>query len=812
MGNYGMKYSKFKKDIKSELSVLSTLEEKIDYLIDKLDFLNRIKAKTKKDIKLEKEIEHLDHKIYRLRKECNKPEDLGKKTNIVKVIKKIKHPTKRIEEDLNQENIAYLKEQMEKGAPAIAKDPFEYIEALSQYIQDVDIHLNYNNIKYCIEELKEYFNYNNTSIISQKYYIKFLVDRLKKIKLRIPKEEVTNREDLKKVIVYLEEYEYEKLTIANVNIKIIDPIFLEQSLRKAKSLSKLQKNLEMRSEEEFLLVLLDYLEKNLDQLNNDYVGNKHITRIIDFINENILELDSEFYTIFEIKLSNLNKIIKSNKNYVIDKGLLSKVKVSIDDTLSKLEGYRASTMTDNPITTHRMIKYIINDLKDVEFLIVIIKRLPNIVDTKIFDGTLETYFNIILNSNDHSLIIYYQKVIDVLFKYSPLTQQEISLLVNKKINSIRKRESFINREDKDYREALLNQTNIILNKANGYSCNELLEPYMNTGCEAKEVSINNVFTIDGKGTKVKENAFSIRTETRKINGRMDDVYYLTLYTSDISGYFEGKDFKEKLKSLLSSSLVINRAKYSFDEGEVKNAIAFTFKMDPEANIEEIKITKEKIKVAKNFYYNTLNEDFEHLSVPMNDQLIRFYFLGTTIIKKEYEKINKEYDSEYFINPDNFQKVFTQINEFITIQCNKVINEYFLNKGLILIDRQVIANYYKQMKNINISGKQLTNVEELLSEIERMYDSGVIYNASNINYGIDKYSKISSPLREVDSLINQLLAYHYSSCYIDKEEANMIGIILDSICDELNSKHKVKQLTKSKKVVKLYQSDEEDTIV
>ena len=808
-----LKYSKFKNDIRTELTIFSTLEEKIEYLINIQSDLKKLRSNSKKDIKLEKEIEYLNSKIYRLKKVASKPETLEIKEP-VKIVKKVKHVLKDTEDKLDEESIEELKEKMKMGASVIAKEPFEYIEALSLYIQSIDVPLNYNNIKYYIEELKDYFNNNNTSIIAQRYYIKYLIDRLKKIKPRIPKEEVNNREELKKVIDYLENYEYEKLTIVNVNITYVNPNLLEQSLIKVKVLSKLQKTLEIYDDEEFLILLLNYLENNVGILDNDYVGNKYISKILDYISENILELDSEFFPIFEIKLVNINKRIKNNQNYVVDKGLLSKVKVTIDDILSKLEGYRASIITDNPITTHRMIKYIINDLKDIEILLVTIKKMPNVIDNKIFNETLETYFNVILNSNDHSLIIYYQKVIEVLFKNSNLSIRDISLILNDKMNSIFSKDSFISREDKDYRTALLNQTNMILKKVDGYYYNDLIEPYMNSGYDVDKLSDNIIFTIDGRNAKTKENAFSISSTQRKRNGILEDVYYLTLYTSDMSDYFVGKDFNDTLSHLISSSMNLGseKTKYSLDEGEVRDVIAFTFRMDCRANIEEIKVTKEKIKVRKNFYYDTLKEDFKNLTALLNNQIIRFYFLGTSIIKREVEKNNKEYDGEYYSNPDNFEKIFSQINEYITIYCNGVLNDYFMSKGFTLIDRQFIASYMKQMRNTDNTGKQVSNFEELLLGVDRMYKSGVIYNASNINYGINRYSKVSAPLREVDSLINQLLAYHYSNCYVDKEEANMINFILDGICDELNAKYKQKQLTKSKKVVKLDKSGEEDTIV
>lgn len=799
--NSSLKYKKIRNKIRIDLDIYSSVDEKIEYINQLLETLEKLRHNSRSDIRLNNAIKFLRRKLYRLNKAVSKPP----RTIEIKKEKIKKNNPKNVEE---------LKTKMYNGVPTVIDDPIEYIEALSYYILNIDIPLNYNNIMYYIEELTDYFERNNIPTILQRYYIKFFIDSLKKVRSKLPKEDLM-KNDVKKVIEYLEEYECNRLTLDDINITYIAPDILEQALKKySSSISKVQKSLKICDNEEFLIILLDYLEQKSSYLDNSFVSNKYIHELIKYISENILEADKDYFKTYITKLNNINESIMDNKNYVVDKGLLSKIKVCIDDIIFKLEDRKFEMVTyDTSLTMHRTMKFVINELKDIEFLIILIKKAPNIIDSKLFNETLETYFNIILNSNDFSLIIYYQKVMEVLFTKSSLKTEQINELIKEKITSITSREFFLNREDREYRKSLLNHTYIILNKSNGFYYNELLENYIKYE-ETNEVQTEKtIITLDGKDTKIKENAFSIECYPRKLNASnpitkkavkmYDDIYYLTIYTSDISNYFMDKDFKNVFNSFIQSlsvNLKKDKKNYSLDEGELRDTIAFTFKMDSEANILDFTIKKEKIKVTKNLYYETLSDDLKSISVKLNNQLMRFYYLGTSIIKKDREENNKEYDGELLSNSKNIGIVFNKLNSYITKYCNWMINNYFKEKGYSLIDRQPINHYIVEMRNKKLN-KQISNFETLLSEISNKFKAGVIYNASNISFSIDKYSMISAPVREIDSLINQLLAYYYYNNNVSKEEANMISFILDGICDELNT-NKQKRIDKRKKSGKI----------
>lgn len=795
MGIEGLSYSKIKRKAKNELSNTKDIETAISKATEALDVLenlkqNNLKNKDENSIIITSNI--LNDVIKYYKNKINRLKRANERQLVLKTEKsKIKKPKKI---NITDENtIEKIKEKIKLGYPILIGEPIKYIKALSEYIIEADIPLDYHNIIYCIDELSQYFVDNRIPLISQKYYIKFFNENLKKSN-KLKQIEECNKEVLNKIFSYLDNYKYENKVSIDLSF-YVDYDELEQYLLKTKVLSKIQKKLDL-DDEEFVSLLLNYLEKKSINLNNKFIGNQYITKILDYVKDNIFKIKKETYNSFQIKLVNIKGNIVTNNNYIYGKGLLNKAKIEIEEILEKIKVFKEDISLSNPIVLQRTLRYIINDFKDIELLSVYLKKIGKKLDIKIFNEILEKYINIILNSNNYNLIIYYQKVMEVLFEYSIFTIDEIDNMLHEKFELLMSRDSFRNREDIEYRKILLDHTYIILNKINGYYYNDLLETYL-IPKQYEIIDTNNtIFTIDSEGTKIKENAFNIQVLRSSKN---DDLFFLTLYTSDLSSYFEGKDFKEVLEGFINGTLELGSEakKYSFDEGVVRDAIAFTFKMDINANIYDIDVTKRKICIGKNYYYNTLKNDLENITPGLQKQLLRFYALGTSLIKKELEKEGKEYNSDYYSNPDNYGKVFSKINSVITSYCNEAINPYF--KNLSLIDRQSVKTYMERLDNC----KDISCLKELKSEIENKYQSGVIYSSSDSNFD-SKYSKVSSPLREVDALINQLLAHYYKNRVVTKEESNAINSALNTISQELNSVSKThqKKLTKVKKVVEL----------
>ena len=345
--NSSLKYKKIRNKIRIDLDIYSSVDEKIEYINQLLETLEKLRHNSKSDIRLNNAIKFLKRKLFRLNKAVSKP------PRIVEIKKE------KVKKN-NPENVEELKTKMFTGVPTIINDPIEYIEALSCYILNVDIPLNYNNIMYYIEELTDYFERNNIPTILQRYHIKFFIDSLKKVKSKLPKEDLM-KNDVKKVIEYLEEYEYDRLTLDDINITYIAPDVLEQSLKKySSSISKVQRVLKICDNEEFLMILLDYLEQKSSHLDNSFVSNKYIHELIKYISENILESDKEYFEAYKTKLDNINQTILNNKNYVIDKGLLSKIKTCFDDIIFKLEDRKFEMVSyDTSLTLHRTVKFIL---------------------------------------------------------------------------------------------------------------------------------------------------------------------------------------------------------------------------------------------------------------------------------------------------------------------------------------------------------------------------------------------------------------------------------------------------------------------
>ena len=772
MGLRNFKYKKMRKIINDELLSFKTDKEKGEYLNDVIEELKDLKQTYdgKKDkIVLSDLIKNLSYKIYRI----NKHSDITIK------IKKTK--TKNME-------TKNLSSKMKIGTVAISNEPITYINALIEYISCVDIGINYNNIMYYITELQQNFVKDNYSVIIQKYYIKYLIDVLKKQKKSYRRND-SSRLVLKKIINYLKNIEYRNTDVLDVEIKYIDPTLIDSILRKNNVLKKTQKELGIYDNNEFILNLINYLENEVSNIDNSSKFNKYFN-ITDYLVSSITIIDIEYYEIIKNKLLLIRKQLSSKINFK-DKHYLNtpiaRLHNEVSELINKIDRYQVRNMIyKDDISVHRTVKYIINDLRSIELLEAIILKIPDSIDEKLFYETIETYFNIVLNSNNFSLVIYYQKVIEKIFINSNLSKDRIKIVLNNHIDSIIESETLRNRKDYKERINLLKHTLIILNKTLGYHYDEILGDYT---LDKKEINYNNyIFTLDSNGTKTYENAFNVKKEI--------DSYILTLYTSDISSYLKDS-FKSKLNEFLNMKAVYLGKKsheYSLEEGLLRPVIAYEFEFDFDNNFKNLNIYKTDIIVSKNLHYNTTLETINELDINISNEILYLLSICSNIYYKDKEV--------------KAPTSLAQLNSLITYHCNSLINSYFIKQGLPLIDRESINVYQKYMNEITHNDKQIPNLNELLDLLHNMYKSGVIYTSSNYNLIVPKHSKISSPMREIDSLINQLLSYYYfNKCNnISKDEANMLNFMLDNICDSLNTnkvvKNKVKKIDKNKKCVKI----------
>ena len=778
----------YKDVIRKEIKNFKESKQKLEYLVSILRSLKGIKSNIERNTDINQLIKYIENRI----------EYINKKTSNTEKIKIDKEEYK-----ITIENVEIIKNNMKQGHLVIVTEPLEYINALSLYISSIDISSNYNNIVSYIRELNNYFIENNLSVISQQYYIKYLINLVEKQKYKSVDD--TRKYDILELVRYLQNFKYNDIKVDDISFQSINFEDLDSLLKSNIKLSKIAVKVDVYDDSEFILILLDYLKQIVPSMNDDFISNKYLLKIIDYIDEKLLKLDNEYYLTYLNELINIQKILYerisiNNK----DKSILGRLNKDIKSLIKRLEQVKTESIDyyDSDIYIYRAIKYIINDIKDIDLLLEMINKIPNCIDSNVFNETLENYFNIILNSKNNSLITYYQKVIEIVFHNCSLDKNSIIDITNEKINKIINRDSFIKRDDYKYRVILLKHTLVIINKMSGYYYNEILKNVLKT----KEIKVNNktIFTLDADGTKIKENAFSIEKRHEK--------YILTIYTSDITEFFKNKNFEEVFERFINNKdikLGKEASNYSLDEGKYRDTIAFTFEIDNKSNILNLDVTKERIKVSKNFYYTNLDEEINKSDSNIKKQIKELYMLASDIIKVTQENANL---LDYY-DDINFEKI-PNVNSIVTTYCNRMINGYFTDKGLPLIDRESISSYCEEVRTKVESKKQIPNIDELLSSLENKYKTGVIYNSSNHNFNGIKHSKISAPLREIDAFINQSLAYYYSNYNLSKEEINMINFVLDGICDELNFKRKIKQkkLTKSKKVVKLNKSEEEDTII
>lgn len=755
-------------------NILSNIEP--DFLIDKKEYLIKIYTElifNKKEItkSINSLSDELKKEAYDKLNEINDTIScLRNKLSLVnkgikKIQKKVLESPKIVYKQKQYKEKEDMLEDMIEGKTIIIQDPINYLKVLKKYLKSINVNSNYYNVLFYVDTFKNYTM--SLSPLLQKECINLLINLLKSYK--------ENNEVIDKIINDLSDIKYEEINLDNINIPNIDIDLLEKTLKKNKNLNSIDRELKINDINITLIVILEfYKNKLLTYSNKNSYSNNYLKNIPEIIISNLGRIEIEYLTLIKKEINSIKDIIykKLNVNSVTQSNLmLINMYNEINQTINKL----IKLEEKNGILHEdldKQLRYIVNDIRSIELLSQFLMMNYQKLGYNTYEEILETYFNIILNSNNPNLIHYYQKVIQKLYNYSnDDIKNQMVIYMNEYVTKVLSKVTITNREDYVYRLKLFEHSMKLLQNKK-YNINDLLKI-----CVKKTKHFeckNNIFTIDADGTKIYENAYSVEFKNNK--------YIITLYTSDISdSILENIDINNK-NNLLSfnNSLV---------EDKERKTIAFSIIVDKHMHVENINIYKASIVVDKNLYYKTFDEDYNSCSSKVRESISNFIKVGN--ILSESDRLS-------------------EINRVVTIFCNQTITDYFYNNGMPLIDRESIQAYIKFLEKNNDS---MINIQQYINKLGQ---DGIIYNPCNYNFSTRKYCKVSSPLRENDALINQLLAWYYNNYHIDIEE---LALILDSICtnmgvitkEEVKQKNKINQLTNKINMVQCSQGDEKDKI-
>ena len=812
-------------------------EQTIEYIDLELKILEK-KEKKEFLIKILDELINKKKNIQNLIKLSNSNDNLENYKNIetynylidyvsYQITKLNNRKTKIIDDTYNvafykEQKIEYLYQEMKEDSPIIIDDVLNYIKAFDLFLFNIDINEYISTIKNRVIDIQKYIMEEEQSNIIQKYYISYLLDVLKKYKRKQDKKTI-ERIEFNNLIKLLEK-DYIKLDKNEVNIndiKIYDIVEIEDLIKNSKKdnykliTNELSKKYNILSSTQLIFSVLNYLKKKIliYDFNSNYIDNKYLLKISKYLIYLYNKLDEDISNLLESKLLEIEDMLYLNIKQMTDTKSKSLLKNIYDDLIflqKENEKYKLINKKKK-LDNNYEIRYIISKVKSIDFLILYLNNDKESINYDLFNEILEKYFNTVINSNDYNLILYYQKVIETIINYSKLDKNVLINIIESRIEKYIEKDSFNKRKDYIKRLEYLKNTLLVLNKSFSY------KEIINCIKPSKEKYENiTVITIDSPNTNIFENAFSI-------NRKNDDLIDFTLYTSDISNYLLQKGNENKLLQFIGNknvNLENEKNKYSLNENEKRDVIAYKFIIDNNMNIVWHDIYKTNIMVTKNIFYDSSIEDIlknTYSSIERKDLTIKrklcnsitlLYYLGTRIIQKS---LGSKYNNDNFEMKKNEEfKVFSIINTYVTNYCNKNITNYFNKLGYHLVNKENVNTLISKIESLDSIEYKVKEEKKLINNlIVLTKNDSNLYNISCHNLLLEKSNKVTSPMRQFDALLNQLLTYYYHNYEISEETKNILDLELNSLLDiqnifknkELKNKHKNKvlknELTKNK---------------
>lgn len=335
-----------------------------------------------------------------------------------------------------------------------------------------------------------------------------------------------------------------------------------------------------------------------------------------------------------------------------------------------------------------------------------------------YELILDKYSNTLLNKNyignsqkaisNFEELEYYKKLI---VKYLAYSFENDKLII--KDLTIKKIERIL---------YILNKNNIYLERSNEilnqikYFKEIIMLGSLNNNNEVKEINNEYIFSIDSDGTKIIEDALSIRKDSNN--------YYLNFYIPDLVSFIPRKSILDK-KALDR----YKNNKYAFpldivkffnlNQGKKKRVIGYHFIYDQEGNIKKVNIEKNIIKLYNAYSFEQFNKLF--LTDDKNANNIKELF--ELITNKKLDDIN--YSSSAVLS-------------FLIQDAGKIIGKYLNNQNIMCL--------YKDVSN---------------GEVHSVYQE-------------NDYVEFTSPIRSYISFLNQRILFETENIKELTEKCNIIN--------------------------------------
>ncbi len=590
-------------------------------------------------------------------------------------------------------------------------------------------------------------------------------------------------------------------------------------------------------------LLLQYLYEEIGTIHPDQVIEKYmyLFKIFKYF-ENIddeLEKERTLQNLNEaaaLCIKRINRIKKEKNRTNIDPAILKKFLDTIDVTIINLK-YKAiakSTNLQANEVSYELLKYLINIVRNYNYLFELLKLFPNNLTLKnrqgvyLIDELIEKYIAAVQNNESKIDIIYYEKIIK-LFVEDPKFNIETNIK-KKMVSKLNWTIKIINESDKktsDKDKATFFIKEVITDIKKNEDANRKIEhlqfkydinpnfPAIVLKDSKKMITLEDksqimdcrdkyTVTVDCDGTWAYDDACSLE--------RLDNGHYLLgIYVADVTmavprNSLVDIEAKKRAESVYSGMYVITMLPYDLTlsltlrKGNDRNAIGYFFELDDNANCVNFSVRRCLINVDDNYSYDKVNsmltdsKNIEEIKNIKDMYYISSKFHQNSDLRMQYrtlKKIKKSIVGSCSLSksPD-YDIAAMMIADFMT-QTNAFVADYFYKHPEIpFIYRINLASYGKDIiKNITDISKSEVSFEEMLNYINYICPPSTysVVNLGHNGLALPAYCHATNPLRNYSSLENERIIIEHmindgKDCDLDKSKA-----YLEKMCHYMNNR-------------------------
>ena len=516
--------------------------------------------------------------------------------------------------------------------------------------------------------------------------------------------------------------------------------------------------------------------------------------------------------LYRPKLQKIRKLYKDSLSFVdsYNKEYYKNVFLYLDNLLNNKK--KEIEDIQNEDNLYELLYEVIFSLKSLEYLDVLIEKIPNIINSKqdeipIFLKVLEAYLNDVKTEKLENKNSYYSRVLNKFLHEETfdLTNKMRDIILNN-LNDFLNGYKNISKEDLEMikniiahikKQCALDNYNIdkseyILSKRDLHS----LEKF-NKMIDKRVFLKEYIITIDDSNSQVLDDGISIfKLENGNILFKVHiaDPLAIFPYKSDVI-----QDAKNRTTTIYTSDEpiqmlpnILGSNKLSLMEDRKRLAKSFCFEYNQESGIVNFYIENTLIIVSKRYTYEDINELYKKGGTNKNEEeMFLLYDEIITYLKKVfqnaklYEEIKQENIIGHYQKMNSFSENLVSYSMMFT---GYMTAKYFSDNKLPFAYRchqydpkwQQLLDQYKDNLDSKESKKLLT---EIKSMFPKSYYSGE--NVGHMGLKIPCYSHITSPLRRFADILDM---HALNICYFQiprDKELYKLEQEIDLTCSYLN---------------------------